>query len=53
MPEGTDVFEIIPSTRAMRRLTPDPVPDELIRNIRWRAKLRRAVATPSGGAFWC
>ena len=27
-----DVFEIIHSTRAMRRLKPDPVPDELIIN---------------------
>src|SRR5437667_9731235 len=33
MPEGTDVFEIMHTTRAMRRLKPDPVPDELIRKI--------------------
>ena len=33
MPEGTEVFEIIHSTRAMRRLKPDPVPDELILSL--------------------
>ena len=33
MSQGTDVFEIIHTTRAMRRLRPDPVPDELIRKI--------------------
>src|SRR5262252_9603390 len=44
MPEGTDVFEIIHSTRAMRRLKPDPVPDEMIRNI-----LLAGQAAASGG----
>jgi nitroreductase len=44
MPEGTDVFEIIHSTRAMRRLKPDPVPDELIRTI-----LLAGQAAASGG----
>ena len=33
MPGGTDLFEIIHTTRAMRRLKPDPVPEELIRKI--------------------
>jgi nitroreductase len=33
MPEGTDLFEIIGSTRAMRRLKPDPVPDKLVHRI--------------------
>ncbi|ETX05086.1 nitroreductase family protein [Candidatus Entotheonella palauensis] len=33
MAESTDVFDIIHTTRAMRRLKPDPVPDELIRKI--------------------
>ena len=37
MPEGTaettDIFEIMHTMRAMRRLKPDPVPDELIRKI--------------------
>ena len=28
-----DLFEIIRTTRSMRRLKPDPVPDELIRKI--------------------
>jgi len=44
MPEGAEVFEIIHSTRAMRRLKPDPVPDELIRNI-----LLAGQAAASGG----
>jgi nitroreductase len=30
---GTDVFHIIHTTRSMRRLKPDPVPDELILQI--------------------
>ena len=29
MPEGTDLFEIMQTPRAMRRLKPDPGPDEL------------------------
>jgi nitroreductase len=33
MPDGTDIFDILHTTRAMRRLKPDPVPDELIRKI--------------------
>ncbi len=33
MAGGTDLFEIMETTRAMRRLKPDPVPDELIRKI--------------------
>jgi nitroreductase len=33
MAESTDLFDIIQSTRAMRRLKPDPVPDDLIRKI--------------------
>jgi nitroreductase len=44
MPEGTHLFEIIRSTRAMRRLKPDPVPDELIRKI-----LEAGVSAASGG----
>ncbi len=38
------VFEIIFSTRAMRRLKPDPVPDALIEGI-----LRAGQAAPNGG----
>ena len=33
MPDVNDVFEIMTTTRSMRRLKPDPVPDELIRKI--------------------
>ena len=33
MPEATDIFEIMQTTRAMRRLKPDPVPDALIAKI--------------------
>ena len=44
MPEGTDIFEIIHTTRAMRRLKPDPVPDDLIRKI-----LLAGQAAASGG----
>ncbi|MDP1966527.1 MAG: nitroreductase family protein [Reyranella sp.] len=39
-----DVFEIIETTRAMRRLKPDPVPDELIARI-----LRAGSCAPNGG----
>lgn len=39
-----DLFEIIESCRAMRRLKPDPVPDELIAKI-----LRAGACAPNGG----
>jgi nitroreductase len=39
-----DLFEIMQTTRAMRRLKPDPVPDELIRRI-----LEMGTCAPSGG----
>jgi nitroreductase len=39
-----DLFEIIRTTRSMRRLKPDPVPDGLIRKI-----LEAGVCAPSGG----
>ena len=52
-PGGTDIFEIMHTMRAMRRLKPDPVPDDLIRKILPPARPRRAAATPSAGAFWC
>lgn len=39
-----DVFEAIYTTRAMRRLKPDPVPDDLI----WKV-LDAAIRAPSGG----
>ena len=44
MTEETGLFEIIHTTRAMRRLKPDPVSDELIRKI-----LEAAVSAVSGG----
>src|SRR3989337_476169 len=39
-----DLFEAINTQRAMRRLKPDPVPDDLI----WKV-LDAAVRAPSGG----
>jgi hypothetical protein len=42
--EIADLFEIIRTTRSMRRLKPDPVPNELIRKI-----LEAGVCAPSGG----
>src|SRR6201987_2818960 len=44
MPEQPALFETIHSMRAMRRLKPDPVPDDLIRQI-----LLAGQAAPSGG----
>jgi len=40
----TDLFEIIRTTRSMRRLKPDPVPDDVIRQI-----LEAGACAPSGG----
>ena len=42
--DSADLFEIIRTTRSMRRLKPDPVPNELIRRI-----LEAGVCAPSGG----
>ena len=44
MPETNDIFEIMSTMRAMRRLKPDPVPDELINKI-----LQAGQWAPSGG----
>src|SRR5690606_13090821 len=44
MPAANDVFEIMHTTRAMRRLKPDPVPDDLIRKI-----LDAGIRAPNGG----
>ena len=41
---NTDLFEIIRTTRSMRRLKPDPVPAELIRQI-----LDAGIAAANGG----
>src|SRR6266853_896382 len=43
-PNTADLFEIIRTTRSMRRLKPDPVANELIRKI-----LEAGVCAPSGG----
>src|SRR5215467_8947989 len=39
----SDLFEIVKTTRSMRRLKPDPVPNELVR------KILEAGCAPSGG----
>lgn len=44
MPNDTDLFEIMQTTRSMRRLKPDPVPDELIRKI-----LEAGASAANGG----
>ena len=41
-----DVFDIIHTTRAMRRLKPEPVPDDLVRKI-----LEAGVAAANGGNY--
>src|SRR6516225_2236348 len=43
MAANTDLFEIMHTMRAMRRLKPDPVPDELIKKI-----LEAGVCAPNG-----
>jgi hypothetical protein len=48
----TDLFEIIRTTRSMRRLKPDPVPNELIRKILEAGDAPRAAATCSAGGSW-
>ena len=44
------IFEVIGTQRAMRRLKPDPVPEEYIRKILWAA-----TRAPNGGNVqpWC
>ena len=44
MSDAKDVFEIMHTTRAMRRLKPDPVPDALIRQI-----LEAGMCAANGG----
>ena len=39
-----NIFDIMHTTRAMRRLKPDPVPDELVVKI-----LQAGIRAPSGG----
>ena len=45
MADSTELFDIMRTTRAMRRLKPDPVPDELIRRI-----LEAGTYAANGGA---
>lgn len=44
MTSGNDVFEIMHTTRAMRRLKPDPIPDEMIKKI-----LQAGMCAANGG----
>lgn len=44
IPNTIDLFEIMRTTRSMRRLKPDPVPNGLIRKI-----LEAGVCAPSDG----
>ena len=44
MDRKISLFDAIRTMRAMRRLKPDPVPDELLREI-----LAAAICAPSGG----
>ena len=44
MADTSELFEIMETTRAMRRLKPDPVPDALIRKI-----LEAGMCAPNGG----
>jgi nitroreductase len=46
MADVNDVFEIMSTTRSMRRLKPDPVPDELIEKI-----LHAGLGAANGGNF--
>jgi nitroreductase len=41
-----DVFDIMHTTRAMRRLRPDPIPDDLVRKI-----LEAGISAANGGNF--
>jgi len=52
VPTTADLFEIIKTTRSMRRLKPDPVPNELIRKILEAVSVRRAAEICSGGGSW-
>jgi nitroreductase len=49
MPDTTDLFEIMRTTRSMRRLKPDPVPDALLTRV-----LEAGTCAPNGGntQYW-
>ncbi len=42
----TDIFEVIATQRAIRRLKPDPVPEEHIKKILWAATRAAAAQGP-------
>lgn len=44
MDQNTDIFHIMHTMRAMRRLKPDPVPDHLVKKV-----LEAGIAAPNGG----
>ena len=44
MPDSLNVFDVIATTRAMRRLKPDPIPDALVKQI-----LEAGLCAPNGG----
>ena len=52
MADGTDLFDIIATTRAMRRLKPNPVPDDWCARSSKPGSARLAAATGSTGASW-
>ena len=49
MTDGNDIFHIMHTTRAMRRLKPDPVPDELGRKV---LEAGTAAANPANTQPW-
>jgi hypothetical protein len=51
-PDKADLFDIIRTTRSMRRLKPDPVPNELIRKILEAGVVRRAAEICNDGTSW-
>ena len=52
MADGTDLFDIIHTTRSMRRLKPDPVPGELVRRFWRRGDAPPTEGATSDGASW-
>lgn len=43
---STDLFDILRTTRAMRRIKPDPIPEALVRRV-----LEAGIGAPSGGNY--
>ena len=46
-----DVFEAMDTCRAMRHLTPDPVPEELIDQVMWAATRAPSPGNSQGWDF--